>query len=157
MMGRRTGVGQNVGERAQLGGHRVDGDPPGLVPGNSTSQEPPGGSSVLQLGAPPSVAPSQACFFESSVAPAAPGSVGPQSQHRHTHVSALWWQEPRERDTVWGPNRKQQMGSCQLRNDSKRRDRKQCLWGGRKGSSDRGGCGNFVYREFPCRSSHLPE
>lgn len=81
-------------------------------------------SSVLQLGVPPSMAPSQTCFFESSVAPAAPGSVGPQSQHRHTHVSALWWQEPRERDTVWGPNRKQQMGSCQLRNDRKRRDRK---------------------------------
>lgn len=37
------------------------------------------GGSELQLGAPPSVAPSQTCFFESGVATAAPGSVGPQS------------------------------------------------------------------------------
>lgn len=100
----------------------VAGEPPGLGPGNPTFQGVSCGASVLQLGAPPPVAPSQTCFFESSVAPAAPGSVGPQSQLRHTytHVSALWWQGPRERDTVWGPDRKQQMGSCQLRDDSKR-------------------------------------
>lgn len=48
------------------------------------------GTSVLQLGAPPSVAPSQTCLFESSLAPAAPGAVGPQSRHRHTRVSLLY-------------------------------------------------------------------
>lgn len=48
------------------------------------------GTCVLQLGAPPSVAPSQACFFESSVAPAAPSAVGPQSRHRHTRVCLLY-------------------------------------------------------------------
>lgn len=64
----------------------VAGEPPGLGPGNPTFQGVSCGASVLQLGAPPPVAPSQTCFFESSVAPAAPGSVGPQSQLRHTHT-----------------------------------------------------------------------
>lgn len=51
-MGRRTGVGQNVGERAHIQGFVGDGEPLGLGPGKPTSQGPPGGGRRDAAGCP---------------------------------------------------------------------------------------------------------
>lgn len=118
MMGQGTGVGQNVGERAQLRGHTGDGGPPGLGPREAHIS-----------GASWRWAMSCSWVPRPPWHPPKPASLGAELlqlrlalwTHKAStgpHVSVLWWQGPRERDTVWGPNRKQQMGSCQLRDDS---------------------------------------